>query len=145
MLTLLLATSVFQQSTTLVSKATGFSLIITALVLVLSSSPAYAQTPSPALKCGDPGAPTCISEIVPILKKIITLLAPAAGIAFLIMLLVGGFQFINSGGDPKAAGQARTTLTYAFIGILLVVASWLILTVIADITGADVTNVDLPI
>lgn len=88
--------------------------------------------------------PAQLSDIVEILKRIITLLAPVAGIAFLIMLLVGGYQFMTSGGDPKAAGQARTTLTYAFIGVILVVASWLILTVIQGLTGVDVTKVEIP-
>ena len=88
--------------------------------------------------------PAKISDIEGILERIITLLAPAAGIAFFLMMLVGGYQFLTSGGDPKSAGAARNTLTFAVIGIILVVASWLILTLIRDITGADVTNVGLP-
>jgi len=71
-------------------------------------------------------------------------LAPAAGIAFFIMMLIGGFQCLTSGGDPKAAGAARSTLTYAIIGIILVVVSWLILVLIRDITGASVTTVTIP-
>ena len=114
------------------SKSAGFSLLVATLVFVLSGSPVYAQDPAK------------IADIVDILERIIRLLAPAAGIAFFIMLLVGGFQFVTSGGDPKAAGQARTTLTYAAIGIILVVASWLILTVIKALTGVDVTTVDIP-
>lgn len=112
-------------------KSAGASLVAT-VIFVLSGSPVYAQEPK---KIGD---------IVDILENIIKLLAPAAGIAFFIMLLVGGFQFVTSGGDPKAAGQARTTLTYAVIGIVLVVASWLILTVIKTFTGVNVTTVDIP-
>ena len=88
--------------------------------------------------------PPTILGIVNILRNIISILAPVAGIAFFLMLLVGGFQFVNSGGDPKAAGQARTTLTYAVIGIILVVASWLIIKAIAQFTGVDVTQVKIP-
>ena len=88
--------------------------------------------------------PPTILGIVNILRNIISILAPVAGIAFFLMLLVGGFQFVNSGGDPKAAGQARTTLTYAIIGIILVVASWLIIKAIAQFTGVDVTQVKIP-
>lgn len=111
--------------------------IFLALASLLSAfaSPVYAAANDPAQ----------LSDIVDVLKNIINLLAPAAGIAFFIMLLVGGFQFVNSGGDPKAAGQARTTLTYAILGIILVVASWLILKIIADVTGVKVTTVNLPI
>lgn len=88
--------------------------------------------------------PPTLLEIVGILKNIISILAPVAGIAFFIMLLIGGFQFVTSGGDPKAAGQARSTLTYAIIGVILVVAAWLIIQAIADFTGVDVTKVDIP-
>src|SRR3989338_5088594 len=90
------------------------------------------------------GDPAQISDIVKILENIISLLAPAAGIAFFIMFLIGGFQFLTSGGDPQAAGAARATLTYAVIGIVLVIVSWLILVLIRDITGASVTTVELP-
>ena len=95
----------------------------------------------PVYAAGDPAQ---ISDIVKILENIIKLLAPAAGIAFFIMFLIGGFQFLTSGGDPKAAGAARATLTYALIGIILVVVSWLILVLVRDITGANVTTVTIP-
>ncbi|OGE12885.1 hypothetical protein A3G14_03275 [Candidatus Curtissbacteria bacterium RIFCSPLOWO2_12_FULL_38_9] len=70
---------------------------------------------------------------------------PAAAVAFFIVLIIGGIQFLMSGGDPKAAAGARNTLTYAIIGIILVVVSWLILLVVQNITGVDVTNVSFPI
>ena len=87
--------------------------------------------------------PPTILGIVDILRNIISILAPVAGIAFFIMLLVGGFQLVTSGGDPKAAGQARSTLTYAVIGIVLVVAAWLIIQAIAQFTGVNVTKVEI--
>ena len=108
--------------------------IISAYFLASLITPVYAA----------PGDPATISEVVSVLERIIGLLAPAAGIAFFFMMLVGGFKFLSSGGDPKAAGAARTTLTFAIIGIILVVASWLILKLIADLTGVDVTTVNLP-
>lgn len=112
------------------------------MVLAILSSPVYWLWPTSTVQAAS--NPAQISDIIGILERIIKLLAPAAGIAFFIMLLVGGFQFVNSGGDPKAAGQARTTLTFALIGILLVVASWLILKLIGEITGVAVTTVDIP-
>lgn len=109
------------------------------LFLLVFVSPVYAVE----LNCGDTGAPACISDIVKVLEHIIGLLAPAAGIVFFIMLLVGGFRFIKSRGDPKRVGEARSTLTYAAIGIILVVVAWLILKLIKDLTGANVTTVDI--
>jgi len=93
---------------------------------------------SPVYAVNDPAQ---ISDIVGVLENIIKLLAPAAAIAFFIMLLVAGFQFLTSGGDPKSVGQARTTLTLAIIGIILVISAWLILLLIQSVTGVDVTEV----
>ena len=78
------------------------------------------------------------------IKNIINLLVPIAALAFLVMVIFGGFQFMLSGGDPKAVGGAKNTLTFAIIGIILVIASWLILQLVAEITGAPVTTVNLP-
>lgn len=107
--------------------------LIAACLLAAFATPVYAVSD-----------PAKIADIVDILGNIISLLAPIAGIAFLIMLIVGGFQFVTSGGDPKAAGHARATLTFAVIGIILVVASWLILLLIENLTGAKVTMVEFP-
>lgn len=88
--------------------------------------------------------PAQIADVVGIIQSIIRLLAPAAAIALLIMLLVGGYKFVTSGGDPKAVGSAKSVLTYAIIGIILVVASYLILLLIENVTGIKVTNVEFP-
>lgn len=106
-----------------------------AYLLLLAIFLIFGPTPAFALECGEDGAPVCIGGIVPLLKNLISLLAPAAAIAFLIMLIIGSYQFITSGGDPKAVGAARSTLTYAIIGVILVVVVWLILVLIAGITG----------
>lgn len=62
-----------------------------------------------------------------------------AGIGLFIMILVGGFKFITSGGDPKAAGAAKQTLTFAIVGMVLIACSYLIIKIIGQFTG--VTNI----
>ena len=88
--------------------------------------------------------PAKLSDISGIIQNILKLLAPAAAVAFFVMILVGGFQFLTSGGDPKAVGQARTTLTFAIVGVILVVVSYLILRIVFSLTGVDVTTVTVP-
>ena len=92
----------------------------------------------------DPNAPAELGSIVLVIRNIIKLLVPVAAIAFFIMMIIGGAQFIFSGGDPKAAAGARSTLTYAIIGIILVIVSWLILLLVQNVTGVDVTSVVFP-
>jgi hypothetical protein len=64
-----------------------------------------------------------------------------AGIALFVMLLIGGFRYITSGGDPKAAETAKKTLTYAISGMVLIACSYLILRLLSDFTGVvNITN-----
>ncbi len=101
--------------------------------VVVSTLPVYAAPPA------------AISDITSILQNIIKMLTPVAAMAFLAMMIIGAYKFITSGGDPKAAAGARSTFTYAIIGIILVIAAWLILLLISQITGRDVTQVNVVI
>ncbi|KKQ52948.1 hypothetical protein A2865_02465 [Candidatus Woesebacteria bacterium RIFCSPHIGHO2_01_FULL_39_17] len=76
-------------------------------------------------------------------ENAIAALLGLAGIALFIMLLVGGFKFITSGGDPKSLESAKNTLTHAIGGIVLVALSYLILRFIGVFTGADVVNFNI--
>ena len=75
-----------------------------------------------------------------IFQNIITVVLGFAGIALFIMLIIGGFKFITSGGDPKAAESARNTLTSAIAGMVLLASAYLILRFIGVFTGAQVEN-----
>ena len=65
------------------------------------------------------------------------------GIILFIMLLVGGFKYITSGGDPKSVEGAKRTLTFAIIGFVLLASAFLILRFIAYFTGANVTEFNI--
>ena len=51
------------------------------------------------------------------------------------MVVISALQWIVSGGDKEAVAKARSRLTYAIIGIVLLALSFLILRVIGQITG----------
>jgi hypothetical protein len=63
-----------------------------------------------------------------------------AAIVLFIMLILGGFKFLTSGGKPESLESARNTLTYAIGGMILIALSFLILRFIQEFTGAEVTN-----
>lgn len=60
-----------------------------------------------------------------------------AGVAAVIFLIIGGIKFITSGGDQVKAGQAKKTITFAIVGLVIIVFSFFIIKVIATITGAN--------
>lgn len=53
----------------------------------------------------------------------INLLLVFAGTIALLFLLYGGFQYIISGGDEKALLAAKNTITFAILGLFLVLGS----------------------
>jgi hypothetical protein len=75
-----------------------------------------------------------------IFANIVGAVGALAGIVFLIMLITGGFRYMTSGGNPKGAEAAKGTITAAFIGVILVVASFIILRLLSVFTGFDLTT-----
>lgn len=76
-----------------------------------------------------------------LIRLLFSLALGIAGLVFFAMLVVGGFRFLSAGGDEKAAAEARNTLTRAFIGLVIVVASVLILELVSAIFGLDGVSV----
>jgi len=91
----------------------------------------------------DPTVPT-IQGVECLFENVLKVVVTVAGLAFLIMFIVGGFQYMQSSNDPKATAAASSTLTYALIGLVGVIVSWLILSFIGTFTGANVTDFTIP-
>lgn len=63
-----------------------------------------------------------------------------AGIIFLILLVVGGITVISSAGnsDPQQAAKGWKIITSAFVGFLIIFASYWIIKIIELITGLKI-------
>ena len=75
-----------------------------------------------------------------IFENAISAILSFAAILLFILLIVGGYKYITSGGNPKSVESAKMTLTYAIGGMLLIALAFLILQFIEVFTGAPVTN-----
>jgi len=91
----------------------------------------------------DPTVPT-IQGFECLFANVLKVIVTVAGLAFLIMFIVGGFQYMQSSNDPKAVATASSTLTYALVGLVGVIVSWLILLFIEQFTGIKVTQFSIP-
>ena len=58
-------------------------------------------------------------------------------IAVFVMLLYGGFRYLVAGGNPEANQKASGVITYAILGLALMIGAWFILRLIASFTGLD--------
>lgn len=65
-------------------------------------------------------------------QNIISTLLLFVGIVALFLIIYSGIKFTTSGGDAKQAEGAQKTLTYAILGLVVVLFSFFIINVIAD-------------
>lgn len=87
--------------------------------------------------------PAQIKDFEVIFEKIIQVAVGFAVLAAFIMLIIGGFKLLTSGGNPKATESARNTITIAIIGLVALAGIWLILRFIYLFTGVDVTKFEI--
>lgn len=65
-----------------------------------------------------------------LIKAGITLLLSISFIAAFVWLILAGFKFITSGGDPKAIEAAKSQITWGIIGLVVILTSYAILRVV---------------
>ena len=61
-----------------------------------------------------------------IIHTIVNLLSVMVGLAAVLMIIVGGFRYITSGGNDASVTSAKNTILYAIIGLVVVALSQLI-------------------
>lgn len=63
-----------------------------------------------------------------------------SGLAAFAFLLLGGFQYVTSGGDKTQAEAARDKITYAIIGMVIIAAAYAGARVIETIFGVSIVS-----
>ena len=64
------------------------------------------------------------------------------GIISVIMLVWGGLRYILSGGDNKKITDAKNTILYAIIGLIIAVLAFAIVNFVLNAIGGTVTDAD---
>lgn len=67
----------------------------------------------------------------------ITLLFVFSILLTLFFLIYGGISFITSGGDKQKVANARQKLTFAIIGLIIVLSAYFIVNVIFNLFGLE--------
>jgi len=62
-----------------------------------------------------------------ILTKVANLLAVVGGIIAVVMIMVAGLKMVTSSGDSKKFSEARNTIIYAAVGIVVIVLARVII------------------
>ena len=67
--------------------------------------------------CDPEGSETKLNELV---TDIVNIFSVIVGIVAVIMIIIGGFKYITSGGDSGNVTGAKNTILYAIIGLVVV-------------------------
>jgi len=62
------------------------------------------------------------------------------GIAFLIYFILGAFTWLTSRGDKQQVEKARSYISNAVIGIIVIILAWAITGIIGKLLGVDFLN-----
>lgn len=81
-----------------------------------------------------------IKTVAIILRNGFTILIIITIILTLIFLVLGGIQWITSGGEKEKIQGARSKLTYAVIGLVVALSSFFIISIMGFIFGVNLLD-----
>lgn len=68
-----------------------------------------------------------------LVSRVIALILQVGGAVSLIMVLVGAFLYVTSGGNPDATKKAKDTIMYALIGLVISASAYAIVDFVLDL------------
>lgn len=78
---------------------------------------------------------TGLPDILDLISSVVGFMTIAACIWFLFQILYSGYEWTSAGGDTKKIADARSRMTHAFMGLVIVVGAWSLLAVTGQFFG----------
>ena len=88
------------------------------------------------------GMPTELVGENGIFLQITNTILYAVGIIAVVMLIWGGVRYIISGGDGKKVTDAKNTILYAILGLVVALLSYAIVNFVLNVVGTGETSVN---
>lgn len=95
------------------------------------------------MDCTDLSTPTSLSCLPFFLGNIIDKAVILAGVAAVFFITIAGVKFITSGGDPGQVNQAKKTISFAVIGLLVVLLSFTIIKFISRVVNISPSTIGI--
>lgn len=74
------------------------------------------------------------------IAKIITVALTLIGIIFLVLIIYAGFKYMTAAGNEEAAKKAMALLKDAIIGLIIILAAWMITRYMITILSKTIAN-----
>lgn len=98
---------------------------------------AFAVVEEVTLGNNQPGGVTRNTTVGNIISNALLIVFIVAGLAVLVFLIWGAFDWITSGGDKEKVSAARRKITNAFIGLVLLALAAFLVTLIGQVVGIN--------
>ncbi len=85
----------------------------------------FSGVPSDASDC-TPGSSGAGTEVDSIVTDVINIISLVVGVVSVIMIIIGGLRYITSNGDSGNVTNAKNTILYAIIGLVVVALAQLV-------------------
>lgn len=93
---------------------------------------------------GSPFSGVSSLTVAGVVSGAIRLLLVVAALLFFFMLVIGGIQWIVSGGDKAGSENARKRITSALVGLAIVFAAWAIVQLVNALFGVNIFELTIP-
>lgn len=89
------------------------------------------------MDCTNLNTPTSLACLPFFLGNIIDKAIIFAGVAAVFFITIAGIKFLTSGGDPTQVEQAKKTISFAVIGLLVILLSFTIVKFISRVVNVN--------
>ena len=90
------------------------------------------------------GTPVGFKTLGNAITNILFLAFAVAALIVLIMLIIGAFEWITSGGDKENVAKARNRIINALIGLAVLAVAFALANVFAQFTGLNLGSLTIP-
>lgn len=106
------------------------SVLVATLSVLALFVPEVVSAQNPLVSCdgfvGNAGGDCNFCHFVEMINRIILWLVGVLFVIFAVLMVVAGFKLVTSGGNQAALDSAKSMLTNAIIGMIIVFAAWFI-------------------
>ena len=74
-----------------------------------------------------------VSNVESFIKSVITVMAGLAGLVAAGFLVVGGFSYITSSGNPEHLDRAKRTITFSLLGLAVTIGAFVISNIVTSL------------
>lgn len=77
-----------------------------------------------------------------LISNIVTALTIFGGLAFLLWFVVGGLSWTMSGGNQEQLNKAKSQMSTAIAGLVVLILATTIVWILGKVTGLDILNLE---